>query len=276
MEKIKNKKVASKIRSNFGSHTGSMPRKKKSLGQHFLKNLAPVESMIKRVDVDKQTTVLEIGCGDGILTRQILERTKCKKLLCYEIDHEWANYVKEKIIDQRLEIKNENVLGVDFRDFEGDGSWVVLANLPYQVTFPIIFLLQRNKRLFREGVVMVQEEVAQKLVATSGRSYSATIIFLQQHFQFELMEKISPDSFSPPPKVFSRLIYFKSIDNQEMPEEKDFWRFLKICFSSPRRTLRNNLKLGSYKVENLDEEVLNMRAQQIPKNEFVKIWKMIS
>ena len=264
--------------SNFSRKASSkgFPRKKKFLGQHFLKNMAPIESMVQKIEIDNQTSVLEIGCGDGALTRQILEKTRCKKLLCYEIDSEWAEHVKGKIIDPRLEIKNENVLDVDFGKFDGKGDWVIIANLPYQITFPIMFLIQRNKHLFREGVMMVQEEVAQKLVAESGRSYSATTIFFQQHFQIELMGKVDPASFSPPPKVFSRLVFFKTQKNEQIPQEKDFWTFLKMCFSSPRRTLKNNLRLSHYETEKIGSETLKLRAQQIPKNELFQIWQKIS
>ena len=83
---------------------------------------------------------------------------------------------------------------------------------------------------------MVQEEVAQKLVAKRGKPYSVTTLFLQHNFHIELMEKVEPGAFSPPPKVFSRLVYFKPrFDAPEIPDEEQFWKFLKLCFEAMNR-----------------------------------------
>jgi 16S rRNA (adenine1518-N6/adenine1519-N6)-dimethyltransferase len=256
------------------------PRKKKALGQHFLRKQSVVDHMIERVKITPETSILEIGCGDGFLTRSILEQTPCKKLLVYEIDSEWAEFVKSHISDKRLDLKLKNVLDVDLGALEGEKPWVMLANLPYQVTFPILFLIQRYKNLFEEGVVMVQEEVAQKLVAKRGKPYSATTIFLQYHFELELMERVEPEAFSPPPKVFSRLIYFKPkqvCDSPEVPGDKEeFWKFVKLCFKFPRQILSNNLRSTHYDYEKIAPETLKLRAQQMTLQDFIELWKLLS
>ncbi len=153
------------------------PAKKKRYGQHFLRKQSVVDHMIEKVTVTPQSSVLEIGSGDGFLTQAILAQTPCKELWSFEIDHEWASVVKDKIKDKRFKLKEENFLETDFARLEPHKPWVVLANLPYQVTFPIIFLFQKHKNLFTEGVVMVQEEVAQKIVADYGRGYNPTSLF---------------------------------------------------------------------------------------------------
>jgi len=252
------------------------PRKKKRLGQHFLRKRSVVDNMIEKVKITPETSVMEIGCGDGFLTKAILEQTDCKKLLVYEIDKEWIDFVREKIKDERLEIIFENILDVDLSCLEPEKPWVLLANLPYQITFPIMFLLQKNRELFEEGVVMVQEEVAKKLVATRGKPYSATTLFLQHNFDFELMEKIEPSAFSPPPKVFSRLLYFKPRKSRpDIPDEKDFWKFLKLCFKFPRQTLRNNLRSTHYDYNKIPEEKLKLRSQQLSFQDFLDLWKKL-
>lgn len=254
-----------------------IPFKKKQFGQHFLRKQSVVDNMIDRVDIDNNTTVMEIGCGGGFLTQAILLQTNCKKLRIFEIDHEWAEFVRNKIRDKRIEINVEDILRLDFSIFKDDSPLVLLANLPYQITFPILFLLQKNKHLFKDGVLMMQEEVAQKLVAKRGRSYSATSIFLQHHFEFELMEKVEPEAFSPSPNVFSRLVYFKPrISVDAISDELEFWKFLRVCFVSPRRTLQNNLKNAHYKTEKLSKDVLKLRAQQIPFEQFLQIWEDVS
>lgn len=255
-----------------------VPFKKKKFGQHFLRKQSVVDHMIDRVAVAPQTTVIEIGCGDGFLTSAILDQTKCKQLMVYEIDQEWLNFVKERIHDKRLVLNHQNILELDFeKELAQHAPLVLLANLPYQITFPIIFLIQKHKHLFAEGVVMVQEEVAHKIVAQGGRGFSSTSIFLQRHFSWQLMEKIEPGAFVPPPKVSSRLLYFKpKTDLQLIPDEENFWKFLKLCFKSPRQTLRNNLRTTHYAYEKLSAETLGLRAQQMTLDGFLEVWEKLN
>lgn len=251
-------------------------RQKKALGQHFLRKQSVVDHMIEKVKITPQTSIMEIGCGDGFLTTSILEQTACKKLLVYEIDQVWVEFVSKKLTDERLEIKHKNILDIDLSLLKAQKPWILLANLPYQVTFPILFLLQRNKDLFEEGVVMVQEEVAQKIVAKRGKKYSATSLFLQYNFDFELMEKVEPEAFRPPPKVTSRLLYFKPKGSTpKIEDEEGFWKFVKLCFKFPRQTLKNNLRSTHFDYERLDEKTLKLRAQQLSFQDFLEFWSFI-
>jgi 16S rRNA (adenine1518-N6/adenine1519-N6)-dimethyltransferase len=254
-------------------NNNNTPRKKKQFGQHFLRKQSVVDSMIHKVTITPETNVLEIGCGDGFLTRSILQQTPCKKLVCYEIDHEWVEHVSREITDPRLELRLKNILDVSEEELALDGPWVVLANLPYQITFPIFFMFQRYKHLLTQGVVMTQEEVAQKIVAKRGRPLGKTSLFLQHHFEVGLMDKIEPGAFTPPPKVHSRLVYFSPIlAPRAINNEADFWLFIERCFSSPRRTLRNNLKPFHYPVDAFDDQTLGKRAQQLNIEELIALW----
>lgn len=249
------------------------PFKKKSLGQHFLREQSVVDHMIDKVNVSSQTNVMEIGCGDGFLTKSILNQTSCKLLVVYEIDTQWADFVRKEIDDDRLDIRCQNILDLDFSLLEPKKSWVLLSNLPYQITFPILFLLQKNKSFFQDGVIMVQEEVAQKLIARKGKPYSSTSLFLRYNFDFELMEKISPEAFSPAPKVFSRLVYFKPRFEKSLP--LDFWKFVKLCFKFPRQKLKNNLKSTHYDYLKISTDYLDLRAQQLSFDQFLEMWRLI-
>ena len=253
------------------------PRKKKKFGQHFLRKQSVVDHMIERVSITPETTVMEIGCGDGFLTQSILHQTPCKNLLVYEIDPEWLHFVKEHIRDPRLHLDLKNILELDCEtELKDHQPLVLLANLPYQVTFPILFLIQNHKHLFQEGVVMVQEEVAYKITASSGRGFSSTSLFLQHHFKWQLMERIEPGAFTPPPKINSRLLYFKPrFDQPTIPNEAAFWKFLKLCFNTPRQTLKNNLRTTHYPYQRLSEETLGLRAQQLSFDEFLTIWQLL-
>ncbi len=253
------------------------PYKKKAFGQHFLRKDSIVDHMIEKVAISPEISILEIGCGDGFLTEAILSQTKCKQLLGYEIDREWIEVLKKKIKDPRFILKNENILDVDFNSLEKSKPWIILANLPYQITFPILFLIQKHKHLFNEGVVMVQEEVAHKVVATHGRGYNPTSLFLQYHFTWELMEKIEPAAFEPPPNVYSRLLYFKpKTDLIPIPQEEKFWAFLKLCFRTPRQTLHNNLKTTHFALDKIPETILRLRAQQMSFEQFIDLWEILN
>lgn len=255
----------------------TMPRKKKRLGQHFLRKQSTVNNMISSVKISPDSTILEIGCGDGFLTSSILAQTPCKQLMCYEIDPEWATYVQERIKDPRLKLHLKNILELNFLDkLSSHAPIVILANLPYQITFPIMFIFQKHKQLIQEGVVMIQEEVAQKIVASGGRGFSSTSLFFQHHFDLKLLEKIEPGAFSPPPKVFSRLLYFKpKATVANIPDEELFWPFLKLCFKSPRQTLRNNLRTTHYDLEKISADLCKKRAQELSFEDLCDLWIML-
>jgi len=252
-------------------------RLKKKFGQHFLRDKSIVYAAIDRVELNAESSVFEIGCGDGFLTAEILKQD-IARLWVFEIDPEWACHVKKKFgADKRLSIFGSNILDVDFSSFQEHKPWTLIANLPYQVTFPIFYLLQKNRHLLREGVVMIQEEVAQKIVKTYGRGYGYPSLFLQHSFDFELLDKVSPSAFYPPPKVHSRLIYFKPKESvAEIPDEQRFWKFIKICFRQPRRTLKNNLSQAHFDVEKLDKKILTMRAQQLGMSDFLHMWQALN
>lgn len=253
-------------------------RIKKEFGQHFLRDMSVVKDIVSNVKIDENTHIFEIGCGDGVLTKEILN-TCMGKLWVFEIDPEWAEYVYKSLgrDNQRIDIFTENILDVDFSRFkEKSEKWTLLANLPYQITFPILHMLQRNISLLTEGVIMVQEEVAQKIVKRSGRGYGFPSLFFQHYFDWKLLNKISPDAFCPPPKVDSRLMHFKPRkDIVAIPDEESFWKFIKLCFKSPRRTLLNNLKQTHYDYSKLSEETLKLRSQQMNIQDFLKLWDLL-
>lgn len=250
---------------------------KKRYGQHFLKDRFYVDQMIEAVHLDDKISVMEVGCGEGILTGAILEHP-CKQLKVFEIDEQWATYV-HKVYgkDSRLSIVLDNVLDVNWEILHDQAPWVMLANLPYQITFPILHRIQQHRHIFLEGVIMIQEEVAQKIVKTTGRDYGYSSLFFQHYFELKLLDKISPGAFFPPPKVYSRLLYFKPRKNMLVIEnEEEFWKFIKLCFHQPRRTLRNNLATAHFDLSLLDSDLLLKRAQQLSMQELLAIWKLLN
>lgn len=267
-------KKGNKKQVSYYGNIGGIDLKKK-FGQHFLKDQSVVDNMIKKVNITQDSSIFEIGCGEGILTRSIL-KTPAKQLWVFEIDPSWAEYVQKNNPDPRLKIFQQDILIVDFSIFSENKPWILLANLPYQITFSIIYKLLEHKDLLSEGVIMIQEEVAQKIVIKSGRGYGFHSVFLQHHFDWELLEKVKPTAFYPPPKVTSRLLYFKPKKVVDpIQDEENFWKFIKRCFLQPRRNLKNNLQNYHYELSKLSEDVLNLRAQQLSKQDLLNIWNAL-
>lgn len=247
---------------------------KKKFGQHFLRDDLVANEIVDYIDLD-DASVFEIGCGDGSLTRIILQ-SRLARLWVFEIDPEWANYVQNHLPDLRMQVFTDDILDIDFSRFAEHTPWVLLSNLPYQITFPLLYKLQKNRQYLREGVIMVQEEVAQKIVATHGRPYGFNSLFFQHYFEWKLLRKIPPSAFYPPPKVFSRLLYFKPKKELTfIPEEEKFWKFIKVCFKQPRRTLRNNLQQYHADLSHISDEILALRAQQMSMHELLEVWNMV-
>jgi len=251
-------------------------RLKKKFGQHFLRDSTVTDHMIEAVALDTASSVFEIGCGDGFLTQAIMARTPIARLWIFEIDPEWAAYVKAQVKDSRMQMFERNFLDVTPDLFEDHQPWTVLANLPYQVTFPILHWFLRNRSLLKEGVVMVQEEVGQKITARSGRGYGYVSLYFQYYFDWKKLDKVPPGAFLPPPKVFSRLLYFKPRSQTvTIHDEAGFWQFIQHCFKQPRRTLRNNLAHLHYQLHNMSDAMLSLRAQQLSMDELLVLWDSI-
>lgn len=233
--------------------------------------------MLDNVRVTKETSVVEIGCGEGVLTKAILNHTPCRALHVFEIDPEWADHTRASIDDERLHITITDVLTAKFEDIlEPLAPCVLMANLPYQITFPLFQRIAAAPNTFTHGVVMVQEEAAQRMVSTSGRRYGSISLLLQHSLEFTLLDQVPASMFSPPPKVMSRLVHFAP--RKEVAEIEDatgFWKFTRTCFMSPRQTLGNNLKRTHYNRNALSPETLRLRAQQMELSDFIVVWELL-
>jgi len=249
---------------------------KKQYGQHFLRDHTVINAMLNAVTLTPQSSVFEIGCGDGFLTQAIMQ-SKIARLWVFEIDPDWATLIGDRYAqDKRLLMNLENILDVDWSRFDAHKPWTLLANLPYQITFPILHMLQKNRAVLAEGVIMIQEEVAQKLTKKSGRGYGYPSLFFQHYFDLKLLVKIKPESFYPPPKVDSRLLYFKPKKQViEIPDEVNFWKFIKLCFLQPRRTLRNNLATTHYAIDTISEDILKLRGQEMDMQQLLAVWELV-
>lgn len=249
---------------------------KKQFGQHFLQDQSVLDKIVSSVTLSEETNVFEIGGGSGVLTRTIL-RHKISRLWVFEIDAEWAEYLSKTIDDPRLTVYRENFLDIDFSIFKEHKKWTILSNLPYNVTFPILHKLVEHRDMLNEGVIMIQEEVAQKILKQGGRDYGFVSLYFQYYFDWKFLDKVPPEAFLPSPKVDSRLLYLRPRESLESIKDADlFWKFIKICFRQPRRTLENNLRQSHYDLGKISKDILALRAQQLVFKDFLDIWDKIN
>ena len=231
-------------------------RTKKRLGQNFLID----ESAINRImeEVSSGDTVLEIGAGAGFVTEQLVN--KAEKVYAVEIDEDAIDVLK-KIDAQNLHIVHQDILKTNLKDLE-DTTFKIVANIPYYITSPIIVHLlgeiddlhNENRNRISEVVLMVQYEVAQRLVANEtspAKQYGLLSILTQFYADTEIIKKVPARSFYPAPKVDSALVKLK-VRKEPLIELEDYTFFKKVikaCFATRRKNLKNSLLNGGFSKE---------------------------
>ena len=238
-------------------------RAKPKLGQHFLVDDSAAMRIVEALGDISQSTVLEIGPGRGALTSLLARRAR--RLIAIELDRVLAAQLRMNFgLTPNVEIIEGDVLAMDFHTIFGPkpGSTRpgmeqapqavrVVGNLPYFITSDILFRLFSYRQSFETIVLMVQREVADRLVARPGKSdYGVLSATTQLYARVENLFTLPPESFSPPPKVHSsvvRLTIAPRIDDLRVPEAA-FINFLRLAFGQKRKTLWNNLK-SDYKPE---------------------------
>lgn len=253
---------------------------KKSLGQHFLidKNIA--EKIIRLADISEDDTVWEIGHGSGILTEKLLDR--CGKLFAFEIDKKWVEFLKEKFSDPNLHLINQDILDIDFSKYGDNEKIKIVANLPYHITSPLIFKFIDNKELFSSITIMIQDEVADRIIARPGcKDYGRLSIKSQFYFKISKLFRVPPHLFKPKPKVVSAVIQMVPKKKlQKIDNEKLLWKIVDVTFQHRRKMLRASLKyfLSDKVLKILIEKqglCLTKRPEELSIEEFIYLTKLI-
>ncbi|NTU67224.1 MAG: ribosomal RNA small subunit methyltransferase A [Candidatus Moranbacteria bacterium] len=217
---------------------------KKHLGQNFLRDEAVLQRIIESSSLSTDDLVLEIGPGEGVLTERLAEHAK--KVIAIEIDGDLIGNLRDKFKDDpSVRIINKDILKMNLPEFIAkefkDGKYKLIANIPYYITSPIIRLFLETKLPPTEMILMVQKEVAERIVAKPG-SMSILAVSVQYYAQAELLFDVDAESFYPIPEVDSAVIRIKpEARSRNRDEAKKFFRVVKAGFSSKRKTLSNNL-----------------------------------
>lgn len=235
----------------------------KSLGQNFLISEEVVKMIVESSQIKKEDLVIEIGPGLGTLTKYLLE--KSKKVICIELDKKMIHILEDRFsLYENFKLLNEDILKVDLKSLiekeKKDANIKnvkVVANLPYYITTPIIMKLLEEKLPLESITVMIQKEVADRLIAVPGNKGTGSITYSVYYYaQAQGILEVPNDSFIPEPEVTSKVI---KLDIRKEPpvivEEKEtMFRVIKCAFMQRRKTLLNalvNTKVFSEKEEGI-------------------------
>ena len=268
-------------------------RANKSLGQNFLINSEVVENIINSSEITKEDMVIEIGPGLGTLTKYLLERAG--KVLCIELDSKMVKILNDRFsIYDNFEIINADVLKINLNKIINENKKQekikkvkVVANLPYYITTPIIMKLLEEKLDIESITVMIQKEVADRLIETPGGKNTGAITYTVYYYcDSEKIMEVPNSSFIPEPEVTSKVIKMNLRDKPavEIKNPQIMFMIIKSAFMQRRKTLLNaltNTKVFINKDEglkilkklNLSE---NVRAEELSIQDFANIAKIIS
>lgn len=222
-------------------------RTKKGLGQNFLVNPTVCPKMAESAVADGAKCVLEIGCGIGVLTKELSEAAE--KVVCVEIDRSLFPILDETLADcGNVEIIHGDIMKTDIPALIagkfGDEPVSVCANLPYYITSPVMMKLLEEKYRFESLTLMVQKEFAERITAKPGSSeYGALTVSAAYRAQSEILFGVNAGSFLPRPKVDSAVIKLRPYKTPPVAVEDEnlFFRLIKASFSQRRKVLTNSV-----------------------------------
>ncbi|KGA96453.1 16S rRNA methyltransferase [Alkalihalobacillus alcalophilus ATCC 27647 = CGMCC 1.3604] len=221
---------------------------KKSLGQNFLIDTNILHNIVAAAELTPDSGVIEVGPGIGALTEQVAK--KAKKVVSFEIDQRLLPVLKETLAPYpHAEIIHSDVLKADLKEtieekFEQGQDLMVVANLPYYVTTPILMKLLEEKLPIRGIVVMIQAEVAERISAKPGtKEYGSLSIAAQFYAKAEKMMTVPASVFVPKPKVDSAVLRLTIREEPpvQVQDEEFFFKVFHSSFANRRKTLLNNL-----------------------------------
>lgn len=245
---------------------------KKSFGQHFLTNESIAKDIANSLEMtDMVKNVLEIGPGKGVLTKYLAAQDTNLKVV--EADKDMVQYLtSNKILD------DNQIIFLDFlklnmqKVFDGK-PFLMIGNYPYNISSQILFKMVNSKELVPEMVGMFQKEVADRVVAPPGsKTYGVISVLVQAYYEGRTIIDVTPNSFSPPPKVQSSVIRLVRKENAILPcDDRLFRNVVKTAFNQRRKMLRNTLKPLFGEESLMNDAYFMQRPEQLSVQDFVDI-----
>jgi 16S rRNA (adenine1518-N6/adenine1519-N6)-dimethyltransferase len=214
-------------------------RPRKRFGQHFLHDPRVLARIVEAIDPAPDDFIVEIGPGEGALTRPLLSRIK--KIDVVELDRDLAAALEQ---DKKIVMHQADALDFDFGQFPA--GMRLVGNLPYNISTPLLFHLARYADRVRDMHFMLQLEVVERMVAPpSTADYGRLSVALQVRFRMKKLFNVSKGAFRPPPKVESAVVRMEPLSDPPALDGTRFDDLLRGAFSSRRKQLRNALPLAA-------------------------------
>lgn len=252
-------------------------RPKKALGQHFLHDKNTARRIVDSLIRDKKSAlqVLEIGPGTGVLTRFLKDENVSLKVV--EIDRESVAYIKEHQLIDESRIIEGDFLELDLLSVF-PGPYSIIGNFPYNISSQIFFHVLDYRYTVDQVVCMLQKEVADRIVSPPGsKVYGILSVLLQAYYDVNMLFKVSPGVFTPPPKVMSAVIRLARNSRRTLEcDESLFVQVVKQGFNNRRKTLRNALKNLNLTDVVSSDPILDKRAEQLSVEDFIYLTRLIA
>jgi 16S rRNA (adenine1518-N6/adenine1519-N6)-dimethyltransferase len=260
-----------------------MPSKPK-LGQNFLHDAQAIQRIVAALGDVSAETVIEIGPGEGAITRALAGRAG--HLLAVELDSRLAARLRGQFAADRVTVLEQDVLQFDFAAAAtaAGGRLAVAGNLPYYITSPILLKLAASHAALHRAVLMVQREVADRILAGPGsRDYGLLSVTVQMFGPVERLFTLPPGAFSPPPDVHSTVFRWRFAPRfaELNVEEADFLRFARQVFAQKRKTLANNLRAAGFPSTDVQAALVATsipapaRAEVLSLQELAALWNAL-
>ncbi|HOB63951.1 MAG: 16S rRNA (adenine(1518)-N(6)/adenine(1519)-N(6))-dimethyltransferase RsmA [Clostridiales bacterium] len=223
-------------------------RFKKSLGQNFIADKGLLSAIVRDAGIENTDLVLEIGAGAGTLTRELSE--KAAEVYAFEVDESLAPILAENLSElDNVKVYFRDILKMtdpQVEEITGGRAFKVAANLPYYITTPLIMRFLESRLPVTSLTVMVQKEVADRLIAKpSTPEYGAITLAVRQRGDAKIVRKVSKNMFYPAPKVDSAVVRIDINHPRDLsPEGKTLSRLIKAGFAMRRKTLVNNISMA--------------------------------
>lgn len=255
-------------------------RTKKRLGQNFLVNGETIQDIIEFAKISPEDTIIEIGPGVGFVTEQLVKYAK--KVIAIELDEEAITELK-KLDAPNLEIIHNDVLKTDLSSL-CDENFKVVANIPYYITSPIIAHLlgeiddlnNKNRNKITNIILMVQEEVARRMVAdenSQSKQYGLLTILSQFWADVKILKLVGRKSFYPAPKVNSALVQLevRKEPKLKLTDYTHFRKTVKAGFAQRRKNIKNCLLNGGFLKENITKALSTLGIEENTRGEKLSI-----
>ena len=258
---------------------------KKKFGQNFLTDPNLLDAIVSDAGVDEHTTVLEIGADAGALTRALAKRAK--RVVAFEIDESLRPVLHETLSEfQNVELLFSDFEKCDFPALEKKlGPYVVVANLPYYITTPVVMKFVEESTQCRGITVMVQEEVALRFAAQAGTpDYGAVTAAIALRGRCELVRKVPRTLFYPRPNVDSAVVRVTFGEgNVAVSDARAYRAAVRAAFSSRRKTLENNL-IAAFRISREEAKAIladanvpeGVRGETLSPADFARLVEAIS